>query len=317
MAACASAGLVLAVACASNSGHSTQTAPKTGVKTLATTAGSRPAPTSTAGPAATTTTLAPTPSSEPAPTTTLAPVVVAPGTATGVLDDPSVLSFLASRSGDVTAAVYDYATGQLSVYRPGTSLATASVVKVQILETLLARTQAAGRGLTASEQHLAAEMIEESDNDAATDLWNEVGGAAGLNALGAAVGLTDTGPNAAGYWGLSTTTAADQLILLRNLTDPSTTLSPANQAYALSLMSQIDPTQDWGATGGVAPGTSVALKDGWLPETTGWYVNSDGIVTGSGRHYALAVLTAGDASQDYGEDTISGLSSLVWGLLAP
>jgi hypothetical protein len=36
------------------------------------------------------------------------------------------------------------------------------------------------------------------------------------------------------------------------------------------------------------------------------------VVTGTGHHYALAVLTTGNPTQDYGEDTIEALSGLVW-----
>ncbi len=186
------------------------------------------------------------------------------------------------------------------------------MIKLHILETLLNRSQTQDRGLTATEQRQAAAMMDASDNDSATDLWDEVGGAAGLNAFGAQVGLTDTAPNAAGYWGLSTTTAVDQITLLRNLTDPSATLTPVDQAYALGLMAQVEASQTWGVSAGVAPGTAVVLKDGWLPEPAGWYVNSVGVVTGAGHHYALAVLTTADATQDYGEDTIETLSGLVW-----
>ena len=82
-------------------------------------------------------------------------------------------------------------------------------------------------------------------------------------------------------------------------------------------MSQVDTAQAWGVTGGLDPGTTVQLKNGWLPVAGGWLVNSEGLVTGSGRHYAIAVLTAGDPSQQAGEDTIAGLSALVWQLLAP
>ena len=305
---------------ATDSAQSTQMAPKVDVKP------DGPRATSTSTPATPPTTSPSTTSVPPAaPTTTAAPPTTSPPVgppaaaavpASGVLADPSVTAYLATRPGTITAAVYDYATGQLSTYRPGASGATASIVKVHILETLLSQAQSAGRGLSASEQALATRMIEQSDNDAATDLWDEVGGAAGLNALGARIGLTDTGPDPEGYWGLTTTTASDQVVLLRNLTDPSATLDPANQAYALSLMGAVESDQTWGVSAGVAPGTTVQLKDGWLPEASGWYVNSIGVVTGSGRHYALAVLTSGDRSQDVGEDTIAGLSALVWARLA-
>ena len=281
----------------------TQIAPKTEVKPIAPTR-AVPATTSTA-PTATTITVAPT-------TTT----TVAPELATGILATPAVLDYLASRPGRITAAVYDYGTGQLATYRGGLALPTASVIKLDILEALLARDRGQGRSLTPGEQRQASDMIELSDNESATDLWDAAGRAPGLEAFGAQLGLTGTTPDPAGYWGLSTTTATDQVLLLRNLTDPSATLAPSDQAYALGLLGQVEASQAWGVTAGVAPGTTVALKDGWLPEATGWYVNSVGVVTGPAHHYALAVLSAGDPTQDAGEDTIAGLSGLVWAATA-
>jgi beta-lactamase class A len=298
-------GIALTTTSGADNAQGTQMAPKTDVKPIGDSRATSAATSTTTPALADPTTAAP-------PSPTAPPATVDPALATGILAQPAVLAYLATRTGNVTAAVYDYATGQLSTYRSGLALQTASVIKLQILETLLNRVQTQGRGLTATEQRRAAAMMDASDNDSATDLWDEVGGAAGLNAFGAQVGLTGTAPNAAGYWGLSTTTATDQITLLRNLTDPSTALAPANQAYALGLMAQVEGSQTWGVSSGVAPGTTVALKDGWLPESDGWYVNSVGVLTGAGHHYAVAVLSTGGATQDYGEDTIETLSGLVW-----
>ena len=49
-------------------------------------------------------------------------------------------------------------------------------------------------------------MIRESDNDAASDLWSQIGAEDGLAAANSTFGLTDTDPGADGYWGLTTTT---------------------------------------------------------------------------------------------------------------
>ena len=63
-----------------------------------------------------------------------------------VFDVPAVAAYLSATSQDVTAAVYDDATGVTSVYRPGVAQDTASIMKVDILATLLAQGQADGRG---------------------------------------------------------------------------------------------------------------------------------------------------------------------------
>jgi hypothetical protein len=63
---------------------------------------------------------------------------------------------------------------------------------------------------------------------------------------------------------------------------------------------------------------TVALKNGWLPlndANTDWQINSVGWVSGGGRDYLLAVLSTGNPTEQYGIDTINGLSSLVWSAL--
>jgi hypothetical protein len=231
--------------------------------------------------------------------------------------------YVRGRGGTVTAAVYDMRTGQtwtLGGARPQTE---ASVVKLGILETLLARDPG---GLPAADQPLASQMIEDSDNDAATSLWYAAGGATGIGAYDSAAGLGHTTPSScvrcAGFawpgWGLTTTTPADQLRLLRQLVGPGTLLSSSARTYALSLLKNVTADQRWGVTGGVPAGVTVALKNGWLPldaAGTDWQINSVGWVSGRGRDYLIAVLTTGNSSEQYGIDTINGLSALVWNSL--
>jgi hypothetical protein len=235
-----------------------------------------------------------------------------------VFAGPTVAGYLASHPDGLTAAVYDAVNGDTSLYRPGVAEDTASIIKVDVLATLLTQAQAQDRTLTPEEQELSEYMIEESDDDDATDLWNEVGGAPAVRSLDAAAGLTDTTPNEAGYWGLTTTTAADQVQLLKRVAFPNTVLNDASRAYELDLMTHVDSDQAWGVSAGVAPGTTVAIKNGWLPlDAGGWQINSIGYVDGDGRDYLVAVLTNGNATEGQGIDTIEGLSELLWNELAP
>jgi hypothetical protein len=232
-------------------------------------------------------------------------------------------AYQAGRSGKVLAAVYDVRTGQTWRLGTGPAQPEASIVKLGILETMLARPR--GAALSAADQALARSMIEDSDNDAATSLWNEDGGAAGLTYFDDRAGLTQTTPSpcvaCAGFawpgWGLSTTVPQDQLTLLKQLIvpGPRPLLSGAARSYALSLMEHVTASQHWGISGGVPRGVTVALKDGWLPldaAATDWQVNSVGWVSGDGRDYLIAVLSTGNPTEQYGIDTINALSSLVW-----
>jgi hypothetical protein len=242
---------------------------------------------------------------------------VAPGLSDLFLD-PSVAAYMtATIPEDVTAAVYDDVTGVTSVYRPATPEVTASSVKVDILTTLLAQDQATGQSLTSEQHALSQAMIEDSDNDDAQTLWDEEGGAEAVETFDTAAGLTQTDPDSAGYWGLSTTTVADQVQLLRTLAYPNAVLTPASQSYELGLMSHVQSGQAWGVSAGPGTNASVALKNGWLPiDSGGWQVNSEGYVNGDGRDYVIAVMTYG-ASEATGIATIEGLSQLIWQDLAP
>jgi hypothetical protein len=221
----------------------------------------------------------------------------------------------------VLAAVYDLGTRQTwTIGSVRQVQAEASVVKLDILEALFARRRG---GLSAAEQVLAQQMIEDSGNDAATRLWDAVGRANGIRAFNAAIGLTSTKPfgcvQCPGFpwpgWGLSTTTPADQITLLRELVEPGPLITSSERDTALRLMENVTPSQRWGVSGGVPAQATVALKNGWLPlnlANTDWQINSVGWVSGLGRNYLIAVLSTGNPAEAYGIDTIDGLSAIVW-----
>ena len=233
-------------------------------------------------------------------------------------------SYLSGRAGTVLAAVYDVRTGRSWHLGHGAPQAEASIVKLDVLETLLAeRARGDGTGLSASDRTLAGRMIKDSDNDAATSLWYAVGGAARIRSFNATAGLTHTAPSSCvvcpGFawpgWGLTTTTPDDQIALLRQLVTPSSVLPQAAREYALWLMEDVTPSQRWGVSGGVPAQVTVALKNGWLPlHGTGgdWQINSVGWISGRGRNYLMAVLSTGNPSEQYGIDTIDALAATVW-----
>ena len=233
------------------------------------------------------------------------------------LTTAAVSRLIASRSGDVSAAVENLVTGHEWLLDADARDQTASIIKVDILETLLYQTEESGQPISDAEGAEPQEMIEASDDDDATALWNQIGGATGIGAYNASAGLTQTSPNTEGYWGETLTSGADQIKILQQLAKPSRLLSPDAQEYALDLMTNIDPGQNWGVTGGVPAGVTVALKNGWVPLTSGtdWEINSIGWVKGDGRDYLIAVLTAHDPSEQYGIRTIDEISADVYSAL--
>ena len=265
------------------------------------------------------------------PTDGLAPAVgiapASPGYLVAYGKGPSpfsaLSSYLAGRGGQVTAALYDATTGVSEVYNPGVVQDTASIVKVQVLGTALAEAQAAGTPLPAAQAALAVPMIEQSDNNATTSLWGDVGGAPAVARFDASLGLTQTTPSPLPQipgitfpgWAISTTSALDQVHLLENFAYPSPFLSTASRTYGLSLMENVIPSQAWGVSAGVPPGVTVALKNGWFPfgpNETDSQTNSIGWVDGNGRNYVLAVLTTGSPSEDYGIATLNAVGAAVY-----
>ena len=226
---------------------------------------------------------------------------------------PGLVAELNARSGVISASVLDLNSGELYEYRLGQQDVTASIVKVEILATLLSQAQSAGRALTANEQSLATSMIEDSDNSAATSLWDDVGGAPSVRAFDQSIGMASTSPAPA--WGYTVTTADDQITLLRHVVLANPPLSPPSRAYILGLMESVVPAQAWGVSAGAVPGTTIALKNGWLPVGQGWEMNSIGWLHGSGRNYLIAVLTSGDPSAAYGVGSISMVATSAWNAL--
>lgn len=237
----------------------------------------------------------------------------------------SVARYLASRSGLVTAALYDARTKRTWVLHPGILQDTASIVKVQIMGTALREAEAAGRPLPAAESALMLTMIENSDNNSATMLLADVGGPSAVHRFDRQAGLNDTTPSTMALipgtnlpgWGLTTTTALDEVMLVARFAYPNSVLTTADREYGLNLMEHVEGDQNWGVSGGgagVLPvGTTIALKNGWLPlANAGWQVNSIGWISGHGRDYVLAVLTNHNPSEAYGIATIDTIASTVF-----
>jgi hypothetical protein len=202
---------------------------------------------------------------------------------------------------EVSVAVFDADSGEGAAY--GTGLFdTASIVKVDILAALLLQAQDAGRSPTAAEKAYAVAMIENSDNDSASALWRAIGAADGLDAANERFGLARTEGGEGALWGLTRTTAADQIALLRQVfVADDSELSAASRAYAQGLMGRIAAGQRWGvsaAADGTDGGSAWALKNGWLRRsTTGlWVVNSIGRVTSGGSDRLVAVVSRGSAT---------------------
>jgi beta-lactamase class A len=188
-------------------------------------------------------------------------------------------------------AVDDLTTGQWGSCEGNQEFITASIVKADILATLLYQAQRDHGSLSAEQRSLATLMIEDSDNNAATSLWNDAGGEAGVDAANKDFGLRDTTAGYGQKWGITTTSPNDQIRLLRLIFTTPSKLSAASQEYIQTLMRHVTSEQAWGVPATADAGTASAVKNGWLPAPKLWAVNSIGYVTHNGHHLLIAVMS--------------------------
>ena len=220
---------------------------------------------------------------------------------------------LRGRNGSHAVSVYDRVTGLSCIYNGSKHFDSASIVKAIILGALMRWHQETKTSLSSWEKDEATLMIEQSDNDAATDLWDELG----MDRLQHFLNLADMGETQLGQdgeWGLTQVTAHDEMLLLKLLTASNSVLDASSRSYQLSLMAHVTSWEAWGVTAGTPSDVTWHVKNGWLPDATGWHINSIGAFTGHGKNYMMAVLSVNaDANDDeqYGINTIEDIARLV------
>jgi beta-lactamase class A len=217
----------------------------------------------------------------------------------------SVSATVSADDDNVSVTAEDLTTGVTASYRGEQKYVTASTIKVDILAALLYQTHG---DLTEQDQELATTMIENSDNDAATDLFDEVGAAAGLDAVNKVFGLDQTSVNEA--WGLTTTDTDDWLSLLRQVFTAHSALTFAERRYIRTLMANVESDQQWGVPAAADSGTTFFVKNGWLPRsaTDLWVINSIGEVTYHGQHLLIAVMSDNNETENSGISLVENLA---------
>jgi len=229
--------------------------------------------------------------------------------------EAALANYLTGRPGACTVAVRRAGNATPYVFtRWSGSNVTASIVKVDIMATLFRQAQNAHRQLSSTERGDLTLMIEQSDNAAASRLWNKVGQGPAVTTFNRQVPMPATTMGAGGLWGLTTTTAPDQAALMARFAQPNTLLTETFRLYGLWLLHHVVSWQAWGVSAG-PPAGAVALKNGWLPRTDGWHVNSIGVVASTAASYVITVLTSdssGTATMARQIATIQGVSRIVW-----
>ncbi|MDQ1726539.1 MAG: hypothetical protein QOK14_584 [Frankiaceae bacterium] len=200
---------------------------------------------------------------------------------------------------NVSAALYDSATGQFVVLHPTVRAYMASTAKLPLLLTAYVQARKGNRTAGRTAATYAPAMIEHSDNTAATKIWQADGGNAPVRAFTAAIGMTQTVDARTLWmpWDGRTTSARDLVILLRALVLHTSPIAAGDSKVALGLMSSVERAQAWGVPAGVPAADRTAVKNGWVPVPGhGWTVNTTGVVWSGGHFYCLAVVSTGQPS---------------------
>lgn len=238
-----------------------------------------------------------------------------PALATRMSQD--IVAALKDRDATVSVAVHDPRRGLRCGLGDARLYDSAGIAKVLIMQAVLGPAEELGRAPTRLEAQRMKAMITRSDNTSATDLWQGLSRAR-LNRVLREAGAQDTVLGHDRYWGLTRTTARDQLALLAAV---------SRRTEALTLMGQVVSSQAWGVTAGAPRTVKVHLKNGWLPRATHeWRVHSIGIVRGTGTgtgtgtttgtgsavvDYRMALLSHDNPTMRYGVRTLEGIALAV------
>jgi hypothetical protein len=255
----------------------------------------------------------PSPSASPTPTGPSPEELAKAARAKNVKSLDTALKKLAGTSPEFSVAVLDKKTGQLYAYRGTEKYDTASIVKAQILACMLLHAQDADRDPTSGEMALAKPMIRLSDNNAATSLFQHVGARSGVTKCNKRLGLTQTVVNSS--WGLTRTTADDQVKLLSELVDTKGPLDAGSRKTAFTLMSTVSSAQDWGIPSIGKPGEITTVKNGWDTRSADgglWAINTIGRVTTADGdvNVSVAVLSHDNRSMNGGIALVQKVAKL-------
>jgi Beta-lactamase enzyme family len=216
--------------------------------------------------------------------------------------------YAATRAGSVGFALRT----RRRLYRYGAyaSYPSASVVKAMLMVAYLNHESVRGRSLTDADHDLLDPMVRWSDNVAATRIRDFVGNDA-LERLAdrAGTGRFVTHP----IWGLTQITAAGQSKLFLRI---DRRVVRRHRRTALRLLGSIVPEQRWGV-GRVQPrGWALYFKGGW-GDGSGVVDHQVALLRRGRRRVALAILTSGNPSHEYGNETLEGVARRLLAGLGP
>jgi hypothetical protein len=207
-------------------------------------------------------------------------------------------TWAAGRKGAVSWAVVDSA-GRIHGRHAARRYPSASVTKALLLVAALRRT-GGGRAVPPDLAVQLSPMITISSNRAAHAVYRRVGGDAALRSVARAAKLRRLKLD--GTWSDVGVSAGD---VARFFLVADRLVPPRHRVYARRLLEGITRTQSWGVPRALRPkGWRVFFKGGWRRGI----VHQGALLERGGRRVAIAVLSDGNPSHDYGTATVHGIA---------
>ena len=219
----------------------------------------------------------------------------------------SAVRFVHSREGIISFTVID-SSGRRYALDGDRQFVTASVIKAMLMTCFLNMKTIAHEPLSATDRSELTAMITESDNDAANWVYYQVGDAR-LYDLAQRMGMRHF--SIAGYWANAQLTTDDQSLLMSKL---DKAIYPPYLGYARHLLSSIVSWESWGIPQVARPrGWKVFFKGGWRGTDRGQLVHQVARLERGKETIVICVMTDGDPSMSYGEETIEGITRRLLG----
>ena len=216
----------------------------------------------------------------------------------------AVQRYLSTRSGSNSWALID-SWQRLRGFAPRRVYLTASVVKAMLLTAYLRKL--GNRMPSSSDRAVLHPMITASSNEAAGTIYHRVGDAA-LYALAKRAGMTHF--SIAGFWANARFSAEDQARFMNRI---DLLIPKASRGYARTLLSSIVSRQRWGFSRySLARGFKTFFKGGWRGTGAGQLVHEVALFERGPLRISMAVLTDGNPSQAYGQETLRGVAQRIF-----
>jgi hypothetical protein len=231
-----------------------------------------------------------TPAAKPSPT--LAPLAVRPA------------NVQIDASGWWSWALLDTRTGKMSGPASNTETSTtASLIKAWIGADYLRRAAEKGETPSAERMQRVSVMIRDSDNDAAEDLFDDVGRLDSIRRLISMCKLQDSSPSSAGGWSRTLLSPADVARMGACIGD-GRAAGPKWTSWLLNEMRNVRGTGDFGMRKAFPASVqkTIAIKNGWIDRQAEQEYHVSCLAIGDGWVIGVMARYAINKGYTYGAD---------------